>query len=373
MYKVAYQLNREVRRNFTLNAPTNQREYQIVYDNVFDRFNVIKDKVKVWLTTDVRDDDAPILSNFKYLRSLPSGTNYRYVLGALESSNLYPTVENVAFQASSTVFTNVGQTTFEGQTKYIMAHPVKTVFGKSLLINFKMHNNTFAGTRLFIQDGVNDDADFLQRQVSYTDPFGKIQRSEINLISQDFDNLDDIFIQTEQYPQIIGYPNATPPITPAETYATITSNAKTLVRITGYEVDKDTRENFNVTYQLDFEGLNGTRVGSGLVRYCGLYQTRPYTSIPFRVVKLKSANYNPDDRIDNSDIVGTVAVVSSITPYYSNGLQIIFTDDYTFDTTSTYALVEITGTEGIFFTYKILATMGDRSSLVETDTIFMYY
>jgi hypothetical protein len=91
------------------------------------------------------------------------------------------------------------------------------------------------------------------------------------------------------------------------------------------------------------------------------------------VVKLRNAFYNPDDRIDNSDIVGTVAVVSSITPYYSNGLQIIFTDDYTFDTTSTYALVEITGTEGIFFTYKILATMGDRSSLVETDTIFMYY
>ena len=373
MYKVAYQLNKEVRRNFTLNAPTNQREYQIVYDNVFDRFNVIKDKVKVWLTTDVRDDEAPILSNFKYLRSLPSGVNYRYVLGALESSNLYPTVESVAFQASSTIFTNVGQTTFEGQTKYIMAHPVKTVFGKSLLINFKMHNNTFAGTRLFIQDGVNDDADFLQRQVSYTDPFGKIQRSEINLISQDFDNLDDIFIQTEQYPQIIGNPTASPVVTPAQAYATITSNAKTLVRITGYEVDKDTRENFNVTYQLDFEGLNGTRVGSGLVQYCGLYQTRPYTSIPFRVVKLRNAFYNPDDRIDNSDIVGTVAVVDSITPYYSNGLQIIFTDDYTFDTTSTYALVEITGTEGIFFTYKILATMGDRSSLVETDTIFMYY
>jgi len=327
----------------------------------------------VWLTTDVRADDAPILSNFKYLRSLPSGVDYRYVLGALESSNLYPTVESAAFQASSTVFTNAGQTTFEGQTKYIMAHPVKTVFGKSLLINFKMHNNTFAGTRLLIQDGVNSDADFQQRQVSYTDPFGKIQRSEINFITQDFDNVNDIIIQTEQYPQIVGNPTASPVVTPAQAYATITSNAKTLVRITGYEVDKDTRENFNVTYQLDFEGLNGTRIGSGLVQYCGLYQTRPYTSIPFRVVKLRNANYNPDDRINNSDIVGTVAVVNQIAPYYSNGLQIIFTDDYTFDTTSTYALVEITGTEGIFFTYKILATMGNRSSLVETDTIFMYY
>jgi hypothetical protein len=363
MYKVAYQLNRNARRNFNLTAPSNQREYQVSYENTFDRFNVIKDNVVIDFTTNTKASDAPIISSPKYLRSLPSGIAYKYLLGGLESSNTYPTIESAAFQASSTVFTNEAQTTFQGLTKYIMAHPVKSIFGNSVLINFKMYNNVFAGTRILGFGTPEGEINFNQRQVNYTDPFGKVQRTEINFITQDFDNFNDIIIQTEQYPLIAD----------GTKYAEITSNAKTLVRIINYEIDKDTRENFNLTYQVEFNGVNGTKVGSEIVKFSGLYKSGTADETKLKIVKLKSANYNPDDRIVNSDLVGSVISIDSIVPHYTNGLQIILDDDYTLDTISTYALVEITGTEGIFFTYKILAIMGNRSSLVETDRVFLYY
>jgi hypothetical protein len=61
-------------------------------------------------------------------------------------------------------------------------------------------------------------------------------------------------------------------------------------------------------------------------------------------------------------------------PYYNNGYQIILNDDdYSFDTTSTYALVEKVGTAGISFVYKVLAIMGERDELVVTDRVFIYY
>jgi hypothetical protein len=244
-----------------------------------------------------------------------------------------------------------------------MAHPVKSIFGNSVLINFKMYNNVFAGTRILGFGTPEGEINFNQRQVNYTDPFGKVQRTEINFITQDFDNFNDIIIQTEQYPLIAD----------GTKYAEITSNDKTLVRIINYEIDKDTRENFNLTYQVEFNGVNGTKVGSEIVKFSGLYKSGTADATKLKIVKLKNANYNPDDRIINSDIVGSVISIDSIVPHYTNGLQIILDDDYTLDTISTYALVEITGTEGIFFTYKILAIMGNRSSLVETDRVFLYY
>ena len=362
MYKVAYQLNKQVRRNFNLTAPSNQREYQIVYDNVFDRFNVIKDEVKLHFTTDVRDDEAVKYSEPKYLRDF-GDDNYRYLLGGLETINTYPTIESVAFSTSSTVFTNSGLTTFETQFKYLMAHPIKTIFGNNVLINFKMFNNTFAGTRIF---GVGSDIEnlvFNQRQVNYTDPFGKVQRSEINFIYQDFDEFDDVVVQTEQYPLIANNTK----------YAEITSNSKTIARITNYEIDKDTRENYNLTYQVEYKGINGTLVGSELTKYSGLYKSGTADANKLKVVRLKNATYKADDRITNSDLSGVVMSVDSVIPYYDNGYQIVLDDDYTLDTTSTYALAEITGTEGIFYTYKILAIMGERDSLVETDRVFIYY
>jgi hypothetical protein len=363
MYKVAYQLNKEVRRNFNLNAPTNQREYQISYDNSFDRFNVIKESVNLHFTTNTKASDAPRINTFKYLKELGTSTKYRYLLGALNTTTATPTVESAAFQASSIVYTSDDYTTFEGQTKYLMAHPVKTLFGSSVLLNFKMFNNIFAGTKINLFDGVNDNVDFTQRQVIYTDPFGKIQRIEINFVFQDFTNFVDIFNQTEQYPQI----------QTAEKYAEITSNTKTLARITNYLVDKDTRENLNVTLQVDYKGANGTRVASGLAKYSGLYQSGIADDETLKIVRLKDTRYNADDRVTPNDIVGAVRDVTQVAPLYDHGYQIILDDDYEFDTTSTYALVEVVGLIGGVTTYKVLAIMGSRTSLVETDTIFIYY
>ena len=363
MYKVAYQLNKEVRRNFNLNAPTNQREYQIVYENSFDRFNVIKDSVSLHFTTNTKASDAPRINTFKYLKELGTTTKYRYLLGALNTTTASPTVESAAFQASSIVYTSDDKTTFEGQTKYIMAHPVKTLFGASVLLNFKLFNNIFAGTKINLFDGVNDSVDFTQRQVTYTDPFGKIQRIEINFVYQDFTDFIDIFNQTEQYPQI----------QTAEKYAEITSNTKTFARITNYLIDKDTRENLNLTLQVEYKGVNGTRVASGLVKYSGLYESGIADDETLKVVRLKDSRYNADDRVTPNDIVGAVIDVVQVAPLYDHGYQIILDDDYEFDTTSTYALVEVSGIQDGVTTYKVLAIMGSRTSLVETDTIFIYY
>jgi hypothetical protein len=364
-YKVAYQLNKQVRRNFTLNAPTEQRSYQTAYDNTFDRFNTIKENVKIHFTTNVRDDDAPILSSLKYLRNLPSGVGYRYILGAIDSANTYQTIELVAFSTFSTIFTNDTFTTSEANIKRLLAQPVKTLFGKSILVNFKMHNNNFAGTKLNIQDGVNDSVDFSQRNVSYTDQFGKVERLlELLYIWQDSSSFADVVNFVENYPLV---ENSTK-------FAEMTPTAKTLVRIQDYRVDKDTRENLNVTLQVEYDGINNTKIGSEFVKFSGLLQTRPYSTVPFAVVKLSSNKYAPNDVIGDSDIAGLVATVDSVVPYYNNGYQIILDDDdYSFDTTSTYALVEKVGTAGTSFIYKVLAIMGDRTSLVVTDTLFIYY
>jgi hypothetical protein len=364
-YKVAYQLNKQVRRNFTLNAPTEQRAYQVAYDNTFDRFNVIKENVKIHFTTNLRDDDAPILSDLNYLQNLTGGTGYRYILGAIDSANAYQTIELVAFSTFSAVFTDDDFSTQEAVIKYILAQPVKSLFGNSILVNYKMHNNNFAGTKLIIRDVANDSINFNQRQVSYTDQFGKVQRLlELVYIWQDNDSFTDIRNFVENYPQIED--NAK--------FVAMTPTSKTLAKVIDYRVDKDTRENLNVTLQVEYDGINGTKIGSEFVKYSGLYQTRPYTEVPFAVVRLKNDRYQPNDVVNDSDIAGLVATVDSIVPYYNNGYQVILDDDdYTFDTTSTYALVEKVGTAGISFVYKVLAIMGDRSSLVETDTVFIYY
>ena len=363
MYKVAYQLNKEVRRNFNLNAPTNQREYQISYDNAFDRFNVIKESVNLHFTTNTKADDAPMINTFKYLKELGTSTKYRYLLGALNTTTETQTVESAAFTTGSIVYTSEDKTTFELQIKRLMAHPIKTIFGSSVLLNFKMFNNIFAGTKINILDGLNGSVDFNQRQVPYTDVFGKIQFSEINFVYQDFTSFADIRTQVEDYPQIQD----------GVTYAAITSNTKTFARITNYEIDKDTRENYNVTLQVDYKGVNGTRISSNLVKYSGLYETGTANEDNLKVVRLKDSRYSADARITESDIVGVVIPVDQVAPLYDHGFQIILDDDYEFDTTSTYALVEIAGTDGIFITYKILAIMGSRTSLVETDTLFIYY
>jgi hypothetical protein len=363
-YKVAYQLNKQVRRNFTLNAPTEQRAYQIAYDNTFDRFNVIKDNVKIHFTTNLRDDDAPILSNLKYLQDLSGGTGYRYILGSMESSNVYQTIELVAFSTFSAVFTNDTFTTSEANIKYILAQPVKSLFGNSVLVNYKMHNNNYAGTKLIIRDVANDSINFNQRQVSYTDQFGKVQRLlELVYIWQDNDSFTDIRNFVENYPQI---ENNTK-------FVAMTPTSKTLAKVIDYRVDKDTRENLNVTLQVEYDGINGTKIGSEFVKYSGLYQTRPYSTIPFAVVRLKNNRYEPNDVVNDSDIAGLVATVDQVAPYYNNGIQIILDDDYTFDTTSTYALVEKVGTAGASFVYKVLAIMGDRAGIVTSDTVFIYY
>jgi hypothetical protein len=244
-----------------------------------------------------------------------------------------------------------------------MAHPVKTLFGASVLLNFKLFNNIFAGTKINLFDGVNDSVDFTQRQVTYTDSFGKIQRIEINFVYQDFTDFIDIFNQTEQYPQI----------QTAEKYGEITSNTKTFARITNYLIDKDTRENLNLTLQVEYKGVNGTRVASGLVKYSGLYESGIADDETLKVVRLKDSRYNADDRVTPNDIVGAVIDVVQVAPLYDHGYQIILDDDYTFDTTSTYALVEVSGIQDGVTTYKVLAIMGSRTSLVETDTIFIYY
>jgi hypothetical protein len=363
LYKVAYQLNKKVRRNANLNASTEQRAYQVAYENTFDRFNVIKEKVKLHFTTNVREDDDPIFSTLNYLFNNTNASNgYRYILGAIESSNIYQTIELVAFSTFSNVFNNEALTTSESFIKYILAQPVKTLFGNSVLINFKMHDNTFAGTKILIRDGGNDDVDFEQRRVNYTDPFGKVQSLlEIVYIWQDASDFADVKNFVENYPQIQDN----------EKFAEMTPLNKTIARVRTYEIDKDTRENLNITLQVEYEGTNGTRIGTEIVKYSNLYQTRPYTSIPFKIVTLNSPyGYEPDDVINLSNVVGDVIPVTQVSPLYNIGYQIILDDDdYTFNTTSPYALVEQIST-GVF---KILAIMGDRSSTVVTDTLFIYY
>ena len=363
LYKVAYQLNKKVRRNINLNAPTEQRAYQVAYENTFDRFNVIKEKVKLHFTTDARESSDPIFSTLKYLFNNTNESNgYRYILGAMDSSNNYQTIELVAFSTFSNIFNNEALTTSESFIKYILAQPVKTLFGNSVLINFKMHDNTFAGTKILIGDGVNDGVDFEQRRVNYTDPFGKVQSLlEIIYVWQDATSFTDIKNFVENYPQIQD----------DEKFVEMTPLNKTIARVRTYEIDKDTRENLNITLQVEYEGTNNTRIGTEIVKYSNLYQTRPYTSIPFKIVTLNSPfGYEPDDVINLSNVVGDVIPVVQVAPLYNIGYQIILDDDdYTFNTTSPYALVEQIST-GVF---KILAIMGDRSSTVVTDTLFIYY
>ena len=358
VYKVAYQLNKEVRRNFTLNAPSNQRDYQIPYENTFERYNVIKDKVKIHFTTNTKSETAPIISQFKYLRSLNDSVGFRYLLGSFESTNTYPTIETVAFNTRSLLATNTAFTTFENQQRYILAQVNKSIFGESLIINFQMPNNVYAGTKTILT--ANTDAErFQQRQVSYVDSFGKARFINIKYLFQDITNDRDVVDLTRFFPE-----------SNAERYNEFT---ELFAYIFNWQIEKDSRESLNISLQIDFEGVNGTKIGANFLKGSSLYQARQWTTIPYSIVRLRNQFYEPNDIINSTDITGIVIPITQIAPLYQQGLQIILDDDYTFDSTSTYALVEQVSTTGILFNYKVVAIMGDRTSLVETDTLFIYY
>jgi hypothetical protein len=358
VYKVAYQLNKEVRRNFNLNAPTNQRDYRIPYENTFERYNVIKDKVKIHFTTNTKSDTAPIISQFKYLRSLNDSVGFRYLLGSFETTNTYPTIETVAFNTRSTLATNTGFTTFENQDRYILAQVNKSIFGESLIINFQMPNNVYAGTKTILTANTDSER-FQQRQVSYVDSFGKARFINIKYLFQDITNDSDVVDLTRFFPE-----------SNASRYNEFT---ELFAFISNWQIEKDSRESLNISLQIDFEGVNGTKIGANFLKGTSLYQAKQWSDNPYVIVKLKNPFYQPNDIVGSSDIVGAITLIDSIDPLYQQGLQIVLDDDYSFDTDSTYALVEKFGTTGIEFNYKVVAIMGDRSSLVVTDRVFIYY
>ena len=356
-YKVAYQLNKDIRRNTNLNAPANQREYQIPYDNVYNRYDVIKEKVKIHFTTNTKASNAPIISEFKYLQDI-GATDYRYILGSFETTNTYPTIETAMFATQSVVFTNSGLTSTTIQNRYIATPVSKTIFGNSILINIKLPNNAYAGTKIVPTDNTDNER-FQQRQVSYVDSFGKAQTISIKYLWQNIDTATDVVDLTRFFPET--------------TESRFNSVANIMAQISTWEIDKDSRETLNATLQIDFEGVNGTKIGTNFLKGSSIYKERQWTTNPYRIVKLVNKNYEPNDIVSNNDITGTIIPIDAISPIYSQGLQILLDDDYTFDTTSTYALIEQVGTVGINFIYKIVAIMGDRSSLVVTDTVFIYY
>jgi hypothetical protein len=363
LYKVAYQLNKEIRRNFNLNAPTNQREYQIPYENVFERYDVIKEKVKLHFTTNTKDSEAPIISELKYLRSYDDAIGFRYLLGAFEQdefgySNTYNTIETVAFRSASFLFTNPELTSNTIKDKYILAPVNKTIFGNSLLINFQMPNNVYAGTKIILSGNSSSDR-FNQRQVSYVDPFGKIQFISINYLFQDITDQSDILTITRNFPEYSS--------------SLFSQFSNRIAGINSWEIDKDSREKLNVTLQIDFEGVNGTKIGTEIVKGSSLYQRVIANEPEFKIVRLRDGFYNPNDLVSATDFIGAIRPVTQIAPISYHGIQIIMDDDYTFDTTSTYALVELLPTVANATNYKIVAIMGDRSSLVETDRVFIYF
>ena len=358
VYKVAYQLNKEVRRNFNLNAPTNQRDYRIPYENTFERYNVIKDKVKIHFTTNTKSETAPIISQFKYLRSLNDSVGFRYLLGSFETTNTYPTIETVAFNTRSTVATNPAFTTFENQNRYILTQVNKSIFGESLIINFQMPNNVYAGTKTILTANTDSER-FQQRQVSYVDSFGKARFIDIKYLFQDITNDSDVVDLTRFFPE-----------SNASRYNAFT---ELFAYIFNWQIEKDSRESLNISLQIDFEGVNGTKIGANFLKGTSLYQARQWTTNPYSIVRLRNQFYEPNDTISSPDISGLIIPIDDINPLYQQGLQIILDDEYSFDTTSTYALVEKLSTTGIGFNYKVVAIMGDRSSLVVTDTLFIYY
>ena len=357
-YKVAYQLNRDIRRNANLNAPTSQREYQIPYENVFERYIVLKDKVKLHFTTNTKSESAPIISELKYLQDI-GATDYRYILGALEQggSNVYPTIETVAFHARSELATNSGFTTFLTQNKYIVAQVNKTIFGNSIVINFQMPNNVYAGTKIVLTADTTGER-FQQRQVSYVDSFGKSRFIDIKYLWQDASELEELFEATDGFPELT-----------STKYAALTN---TIAKILDWQIEKDSRETLNVSFQVDFEGVNGTKIGTNLLKGSAIYQASQ-TPPTYNVVELKNNFYEPNDIVNNTDFIGSGITVTQIAPLYSHGIQIIFASNTNFNTTSTYALVEQVSTIGSTVNYKIVAIMGDRTSLVNTDRLFIYY
>jgi hypothetical protein len=355
MYKVAYQLNKKVRRNANLNAPANQREYQIPYDNVFDRFNVIKEKVKLHFTTDVKLSTDSRINEFKYLRDIGS-FDYKYLLGGFESASPspYPTIQTVAFKSTSFVATNSIFTTGIGVNKYILTPVNKTIFGNSLLINIQMFNNVYAGTKIEITGNTSGER-FQQRQVSYVDPFGRVKTISLKFSQDALTSATGVYDAQFLFPEYND-----------EKYNELTTH---FAEIPNWQIDKDGRETLNITYQIDFEGVNGTQIAPELLKGCSLYQQRTWSSIPYSFVKLKSANYKASDVITTNDTVGGVIPITEISAQHSLGVKFILDDDYSLDTISTYALLELVATN----TYKVIAIMGERDELVITDRVFIYY
>jgi hypothetical protein len=221
-----------------------------------------------------------------------------------------------------------------------------------------MPNNVYAGTKTILTANTDSER-FQQRQVSYVDSFGQARFIDIKYLFQDITNDSDVVDLTRFFPE-----------SNASRYNAFT---ELFAYIFDWQIEKDSRESLNISLQIDFEGVNGTKIGANFLKGTSLYQARQWTTNPYSIVRLRNQFYEPNDVVSSPDISGLVIPIDDINPLYQQGLQIILDDEYSFDTTSTYALVEKVSTTGIFFNYKVVAIMGERSSLVVTDTLFIYY
>lgn len=344
-YAVTYQLNKFARRNRNVKASEEIRNYQIPTDNIIERLINISDTAYLHLTS---DETTTIANGTKYV------ADKKILLGGFVYDK---TIETMVINGKSFNYKTSALSDDEKDDidVYIQLTPNKTLCANSILIAASFADNVYAGykilqTRNETEVAIKNE----QRGVYYVDAFGELKMISIGL-SYLANESEQLFNFANQYPELSN-----------SEYGSYFVNS--LVKITDKWIDKDSREKLSLTYQLNYEGINNSKISNDITAYSGLYGKNAYVADLRFVALYQTKMYDIDEIISSSDcsIIKSFNFITQGT----NGEIVFNLSGYSLTPQASvqYALVKVIAGDS----YKIIALMGDRVNGVATTKIYLH-
>lgn len=316
-YDVFFQLNEShMRKNMSYLAPQNIRaNTSIQYDNILDREINIKETFKIGL--------QPINNHLKYLKNIQYLVS---MLGLSTEQNFYPQFANIRNQGklikSNGEIKNFDESRSTNIATFVTANQV--------CINIKFLNNALAGTTkdIYSWSSGDDQMNWLnpfnrvdkQHPVLYTDAFGEVEKTSIDLVSIVGTNLTDIDIGTDasfseeikkEYENTKSFQKSM-----SELFRKSVNVDKKIISITNLNMQKDMHEDYNITYQAGLESDENIIIYPDFLVYSRLAYNGQY---------LGQINIELYKDFDKIDLLRNINNVSTTTG--DNYIQYSFTEN----------------------------------------------
>lgn len=308
-YECVYQLNKDyVRRNAYTAASQRIRNEGLNADKIYERFTNLSEDIKVEMS---HTSTKYVTNNTKYL------VDKKLVLAGLIADQ--ELIKNDYIQAAYIRFyspVDLENNVTEQVTKYIMWNVIKSQMGKSIFLNTKFNNNLIATPKIIDTYISSFNAYQSQTNVTYANAFGNVDTVSIGFGKfEEVPSYEEVHFESTH--PFIKFKNTYPQLTYSEFSQYYGSS---VIKIPDLDYQKDLREIFNFTYQVNFIGARNTIITSDFVEHCGLLGER-LDNKTFKIIIL-----NDNELINDGDIVlasqiNKVVDISTI-QYYNGGSSI---------------------------------------------------